>query len=140
MVDKRSEMMMVALLVAGVAGAAGCGGGNASTGGGTTGAETATQYAGPIRSTDTALGEQRFTAICGSCHAEEGEDLGPNLSNMSLTAENMRHQIREGSGRMRPITSRRLNDDDMEAVLAYLVTIGAVTTEPAAVTATSATP
>ena len=113
----------------------GCGGGGGGGsegggGGGTSGGEA--QYAGPIASTDVALGQQRYDSRCGNaCHNSGG---GPALANIGWTAERTRRQIREGSssGGMSAIPVSRLSDEDMEAVLAYLVTIGAVTDGAAA--------
>lgn len=115
------------------------GGGETTTGGGETtttgGGETApSPYAGAIASTDVALGETKFTARCGGCH----NNGAPALANIGWTAEAMRRQIREGEDEMPAISVERLPDADMEAVLAYLVTIGAITetaAEPAAATA-----
>ncbi len=114
------------------------GGGETTTGGGETttgGGETApSPYAGAIASTDVALGETKFTARCGGCH----NNGAPALANIGWTAERMRRQIREGEDEMPAISAERLPDADMEAVLAYLVTIGAITetaAEPAAATA-----
>ncbi len=106
----------------------GGGGGGGAGGGGTSGGETS--YAGPIGSTDVALGQQRYDSRCGNaCHNSGG---GPALANIGWTAERTRRQIREGSSDMAPIGVSRLSDEDMEAVLAYLVTIGAVTDGAAA--------
>jgi mono/diheme cytochrome c family protein len=115
--------------------ACGGGGGGASEGGGgdtTSGAETT--YAGPITSTDTAHGETRFNAVCASCH----NNGAPQLANIAWTAEHMRQQIREGSAQMPAIRDARLSAPDMEAVLAYLQTIGAVGADAPAEPATAA--
>jgi mono/diheme cytochrome c family protein len=85
-------------------------------------------YAGPIQSTDLALGERKFNSRCNGCHAG-----GPTLNGIGWTAERLRRQIREGSGGMNAIPASALSDSDMEAVLAYMVTIGgAVDEAPAA--------
>lgn len=123
----RATVCFCVLTVSGLSlGLVGCGGGGggggASGGGGTSGGES--PYAGPIASSDVALGQQRYDSRCGNaCHNSGG---GPPLANIGWTAERMRRQIREGSGGMAPIGVSRLSNEDMEAVLAYLVTIGAV--------------
>lgn len=110
----------------------GCGGGSsdgASTGGGgetTSGGEVS--YAGAIQSTDLELGERKFNSRCNGCHAG-----GPTLNGIAWSPERLRRQIREGSGGMNAIPVSALSDTDMEAVLAYMVTIGgAVDEAPAA--------
>ena len=127
---KKNSVMVkwVGLVLA--ATALGCGGGSAgggsSSGGGSSGGEVS--YAGPIQSTDVALGERKFNSRCNGCHAG-----GPTLTGIGWTAERLRRQIREGSGGMNAIPPTALSDSDMEAVLAYMVTTGgAVDEAPAA--------
>lgn len=103
--------------------ATGCGSsGGDTTGGGGGDTTSGGEYAGAIRSTDTALGEERYGARCAPCH----ENTAPQLASIGWTPERMRQQIREGSGAMNAIPVSRLSDDEMEAVLAYLQTIGAI--------------
>jgi len=108
--------------------ACGGGGGGGSTSGGTTsGSGGESQYAGPIGSTDVAQGEARYNAVCASCH----NNGAPAVANLGWTAEHMRRQVREGSANMPAIHEARLSAADLEAMLAYLNTIGAVAAEPA---------
>lgn len=114
--------------------AAACGsGGTTASGDGTdtTGGDTSSQYAGPIGSTDVTQGEARYNAVCASCH----NNGAPPVANIGWTEAHLRRQIREGSANMPAIHVARLSDADMEAVLAYMNTIGAVgdgTATPAA--------
>lgn len=118
----------LSLALAACGGGGGGGGGESGGGGGSSGGETS--YAGPIGSTDIALGQQKYDSRCGNaCHNSGG---GPPLANIGWTAERTRRQIREGSGGMSPIGPTRLSDEDMEAVLAYLASIGAVSDGAAA--------
>jgi len=106
----------------------GCGGGSSgdgtSSGDGhsTSGGEVS--YAGAIQSTDLALGERKFNSRCNGCHAG-----GPTLNGIGWSPERLRRQIREGSGGMNAIPIAALSDPDMEAVLAYMVTIGGAVDE-----------
>ncbi len=120
---KNLRLGLVSLLAIG--GFAACGGGSHATEEPVTAASTGSEspYAGPIASTDTAHGATRYTATCGSCH----NNGAPQLANIGWTAERMRRQIREGGSQMPPIGESRLSAADMEAVLAHLVTVGAVT-------------
>jgi hypothetical protein len=116
--------LSLALAACGGGGSSG-GGGESGGGGGSSGGESS--YAGPIGSTDIALGQQRYDSRCGNaCHNSGG---GPALANIGWTAERTRRQIREGSGGMSAIGPSRLSNEDMEAVLAYLASIGAVVDE-----------
>ncbi len=102
---------------------AACGGGS----GGSTTTTTTTgggesQYAGPIGSTDVAQGEARYNAVCASCH----NNGAPAIANIGWTTEHMRRQVGEGSANMPAIHENRLSAADLEAMLAYLNTIGAI--------------
>jgi mono/diheme cytochrome c family protein len=102
-----------------------CGGGSSSSGGGggsTSSSGGESQYAGPVASTDVAQGEARYNAVCASCH----NNGAPTVANLGWTAEHMRQQIREGSANMPAIREARLSAADLEALLAYLQTIGGV--------------
>lgn len=112
---KRLFMVCVSAIALGA-----CGG--ASGGGGTS--DGAAQYAGPIGSSDVARGQEVYESICAGCHSN-----GPALENLGWDAARVRQQIREGSGRMPPIRETRVSAEDMEAVLAYLATIGGVVDE-----------
>ena len=79
------------------------------------------EYAGPIDSSDTARGEEVYAAICSNCHQGEA------LHNIGWSAGQIRHQVREGRGNMPAFSESRINNSDLEALLAYMTTIGAVT-------------
>jgi hypothetical protein len=72
------------------------------------------------------VGRQWFNRRCDTCHPGGEEDIGPNLRSIRWPVVRMRRQIRQGSGRMRPIPPARLPDDKMDALMAYLSTIGSV--------------
>ena len=120
---KTTTMWAMAMLL-------GCGG---SSGGAEepAGEETSTggdvaQYQGAIASTDVDGGKELFDTHCGDCHPDGDEDVGPSLIDHAHSPAAFRQQIREGSGRMRPFAESRLSDDQMEAILAYLATLGAL--------------
>ena len=104
-----------------------CGGGGAAepSGGETTGGGEA-QYEGPMASTDAVRGKELFDTNCGDCHPGGESDVGPSLIETPHTPARLRKQIREGSGKMKPFSEKRLPNEDMEAVLAYLASINAV--------------
>ncbi len=86
----------------------------------------AMQYEGPIASTDAAHGKGVFDDLCGDCHPDAGEDVGPSLIEHPNSPARLRQQVREGSGKMRPFSAKRLSDGDLEAVLAWLASVNAV--------------
>ena len=89
-------------------------------------------YEGPIGSTDVERGAERFETFCGGCHPGGQEDVGPSLIADPHSPARVRQQIREGSAQMRPFSAARLSDADMETILAYMASIGAVTLAQAA--------
>jgi mono/diheme cytochrome c family protein len=87
----------------------------------------AEQYKGPIASTaDAGAGETAFGDLCASCHPGGKADLGPKLVGKGLSPGMIRHQVREGSGRMPPFGPSKLSDQELEDMLAYLDTLDAV--------------
>lgn len=86
----------------------------------TTPTETAT--AGPTSSPGGPDAAALFAQQCAACHGQDGEGgVGPNLtglsdSDLSAAAE----QIRNGGGAM-PAFEGRLDDDEIEALAAYVV-------------------
>jgi mono/diheme cytochrome c family protein len=107
--------------------ALGCGGGGAEepSGGEPSGGGEAA-YEGPIASTEVDRGKELFSANCDDCHPGGEEDVGPSLIADPHTPARLRQQIREGSGKMKPFPEKRLPNEDMEAILAYLASINAV--------------
>jgi len=106
-----------------------CGGGAAEAAGGApaSGGEPA------IVITDAAewealstSGKVSFDRACGTCHPGGEADLGPAINKEALTMASMTTQIREGSGRMRPIDASKLPDEEMRGIMVYMATLGAV--------------
>jgi mono/diheme cytochrome c family protein len=121
----RLTSSMVASALAGLMLSA-CGGSQESNAAeSSTGSELA-QYEGPIASTDVERGQELFSAHCDDCHPGGEEDVGPSLIADPHNPAQLRKQVREGSGKMKAIPEKRLDDDGLEAVLAYLASINAV--------------
>jgi mono/diheme cytochrome c family protein len=71
-------------------------------------------------------GRRRYTRLCyAACH-DPGLAIAPNLHGKRLPERRVRNQVRQGSGDMDPIPVRRLSDEDLDAVIAYLSTISAI--------------
>ena len=113
------------ITMAGIALAA-CGGAGGEQAGGEASSGGESEYAGPIASTDVAHGKEVFDSFCGDCHPDGGSDVGPSLLESPHTPAELRQQIREGSGKMRPFSEARLKQDDLEAILAWLASVNAV--------------
>ncbi|MCA9528735.1 MAG: cytochrome c [Myxococcales bacterium] len=117
----RHPVLLIATMVGISALAFGCsktGAGSSASAGG----EAA--YAGPITSDDVATGQVVFQTYCNSCHPGGEKGKGPNLHDVGIHPAKARMFIREGSGRMPAFNKSRISDDQLEAVLAYLATMG----------------
>lgn len=112
--------------VSAVAILAACGGGAETPEGEASSGGDVALYEGEVASTDVAGGAEQFESFCGDCHPDGEEDVGPSLIAHPHTAAELRKQVREGSGKMRPTSVARLSDENLEAMLAYLQTINAV--------------
>ena len=71
-------------------------------------------------------GKASFDRTCGACHPGGEADLGPKLKGHMESSADMTRQIREGSGRMKPVGPDKLPEDEMKGLMVYLATIGAV--------------
>ncbi len=71
-------------------------------------------------------GRAVFDRVCGICHPGGQSDVGPALIDKEFSVERMTKQIREGSGRMRPISTTRLPDEYLPDLMVYLASLGAV--------------
>lgn len=117
---------------AAVDGDAATGGGETTAGGETAGGETTnggetTATAGAAATPEIiAAGGERFEAVCGLCHPGGDEDDGPSLRNIHWDVERVRTQVRNGSDHMRPVSTARMSDADLEKVFAWLRTIGTI--------------
>ena len=121
----RLTSSMVASALAGLMLSA-CGGSQESNAAeASTGAELA-QYEGPIASTDVERGKELFSAHCDDCHPGGEEDVGPSLIADPHPPGYIRKQIRAGSGKLRPFPEKRLSDQDMETILAWMASVNAV--------------
>lgn len=125
--------LALGMSLAGVVALHACGGGGGgggaasepSAGESTSGGEGG-EYAGAIASTDVERGKALYGTFCDDCHPNGGEDVGPSLIDHAHTPAQLRKQIREGSGKMKPFPEKRVSKDDLEAILAYLDSIKAV--------------
>jgi mono/diheme cytochrome c family protein len=103
-----------------------CGGGASQPGSAASSGGELTQYEGPISSTEVDRGKELFSTYCDDCHPGGDADVGPSLIAKAHTPPQIRRQIREGSGKMKPFPEKRVTKDDMEAILAFLASINAV--------------
>lgn len=105
-----------------------CGGGDSGGGTTTTNTSGGEGYEGAVTSTDTALGASTYEQHCNGCHPGGQAGFGPAVSGIGWTPAQMRQQIREGEGRMPGFSTTDIDAATLEALLAHLVSTGAVNT------------
>lgn len=75
-------------------------------------------FAGPA---DEHPGQAAYDKSCKVCHGPEGQgNAGPALVPFELDDEQLLAKVREGGGEMPPFSERRLSDDEVKQIAAYL--------------------
>lgn len=100
----------------------------AGCGGADHGAETlpVERYEGPIGSSDIELGADVYQRSCNGCHPGGERGYGPALANHPHPVAEVRKVVREGQGKMPSFGEEKISHEQLEALLAYLDTIGGV--------------
>ncbi|MGB5809918.1 MAG: cytochrome c [Polyangiales bacterium] len=83
-------------------------------------------YDFPIGSTDVALGGQVYAEFCEGCHPGGQAGDGPKIAGLSESVSQMRFKVRNGGDDMPAFDSTKISDAQLEALMAYTVTLGAV--------------
>lgn len=107
----------------------GCGGGGEEAEGeGSSGGESVASYEGAVTSTDVSGGQQVYADFCSGCHQDGngGEGAAPAVHGIGWTASHMRQQIREGEDSMPAFSASTLSDEQLESLMAYLVSTNGV--------------
>ena len=89
-------------------------------------AESLDAYDFPIASTDVARGQVVYAEFCEGCHPGGEAGDGPKLVDLSASPSQMRYKVRNGGDDMPAFDSSKISDADLEALVAYTVTLGAV--------------
>ena len=92
-------------------------------------AATVISYEGPITSTDIQTGAEVYATFCEGCHPGGQEGDGPKIAGIAWSAPAMRKQVREGSDDMPGFGPDKINPDELEALLAFSVTIDATSAQ-----------
>ena len=116
----------------------GCGGGGEAEEGGegeeTSGGEPDehgtpdASYEGAVTSTDVTGGQQVYADFCSGCHQEGngGSGAAPAVNDIGWSPARMRQQIREGEDSMPAFSASVLSDEQLESLMAYLVSTNGV--------------
>jgi mono/diheme cytochrome c family protein len=121
----RLTTLVLAMLLAGQAFQTGC----AAT------SRRSEPVAGQVDLSDPQLarGREVYSQHCDQCHPGGEGGLGPAINNKPLPAAMMRLQIRVGMGAMPAFPVERINDMDLDALVAYMMARKALTPDPAEV-------
>ncbi|MBK6578091.1 MAG: cytochrome c [Sandaracinaceae bacterium] len=107
----------------------GCGGGGEEAEGeGSSGGESVASYEGAVTSTDVTGGQQVYADFCSGCHQDGtgGDGAAPAVHSIGWTAARMRQQVREGEDSMPAFGASVLSDEQLESLMAYLVSTNGV--------------
>jgi mono/diheme cytochrome c family protein len=75
----------------------------------------------PTRAPEEALGEEVFMQHCHSCHPGGESGVAPSLHNRPLPAPMIRMQVRVGMGAMPRFSEEVISDDELDALITYLL-------------------
>ena len=89
-------------------------------------AQDLARYDFPIGSADVERGEAVFAEHCNGCHPGGEKGYGPKLIDHPEPLAEVRYTVREGKGRMPAFGEDEIASDDLEALLAYVDTLGAI--------------
>ena len=80
----------------------------------------------PLVSTDVAGGAETFAEFCEGCHPGGEKGDGPKISGEGISPSQMRWRIRSGGDDMPAFGPDKISNADLESLLAYAETLGAV--------------
>ena len=80
----------------------------------------------PIGSTDVAAGTEVYAEFCEGCHPGGEEGDGPKIAGTAASPSELRWTVRSGGDDMPGFGRDKISDADLETLLAYALTIGAV--------------
>lgn len=80
----------------------------------------------PLVSTDVATGSEVYAEFCEGCHPGGEEGDGPRIAGEGESPAEMRWRVRAGGDDMPAFGPDKISDADLEALLAFTETFGAV--------------
>jgi len=80
----------------------------------------------PVGSTDVEAGSKVFAEFCEGCHPGGEEGDGPRIAGEGLSPSQTRWKVRSGGDDMPAFGPDKISDADLESLLAYAITLGAV--------------
>jgi mono/diheme cytochrome c family protein len=80
----------------------------------------------PINSTNVAAGTEVYAEFCEGCHPGGEEGDGPKIAGEEASPSQMRWKVRSGGDDMPAFGPDKISDANLESLLAYASTLGAV--------------
>ena len=77
----------------------------------------------PLESTDVATGQDVYAEYCEGCHPGGEKGDGPKIADLELAPAKTRWQVRSGGKDMPAFGPDKINNADLEALLAYTATL-----------------
>lgn len=115
------KTLILSLVIGALAVAYGC----SKESSGTTAASLA-DFEYPLESTDVATGAEVYAEFCEGCHPGGEEGDGPKISGERESPAAMRWKVRSGGDDMPAFGPDKISATQLEALLAYTETFGAV--------------
>jgi len=84
----------------------------------------------PVGSTDVTAGTEVYAEFCEGCHPGGEEGDGPKIAGEGASPSQMRWKVRSGGDDMPAFGPDKISDADLETLLAYAQTLGAVAQQP----------
>lgn len=80
---------------------------------------------GPLNTSDlqVALGQHVFDAHCHECHPGGAAGLGPGINDKPLPGPLIEFQVRNGLGVMPAFSEEQITEEELDALVAYLLTL-----------------
>jgi len=121
---KMGTKLILGLMIGMMAIAYGC---SKDASGTTTTAYSLEDFDYPVGSTDVAAGTEVYAEFCEGCHPGGQEGDGPKIADALASPSQLRWKVRSGGDDMPAFGPDKLSNDNLEALLAYAQTIGAIT-------------
>jgi mono/diheme cytochrome c family protein len=80
----------------------------------------------PVGSTDVGAGTEVYAEFCEGCHPGGEEGDGPKIADAGAPPAQMRWKVRSGGDDMPAFGPDKISDANLETLLAYAATIGAI--------------
>ncbi|MGB5266510.1 MAG: cytochrome c [Polyangiales bacterium] len=80
----------------------------------------------PLESTDVATGSEVYAEFCEGCHPGGEAGDGPKIAGDMETPAELRWRVRSGGDDMPAFGPNKISNADLEALLAFTETFGAV--------------